>query len=74
MSDLVACSAYAERSAFCTNGFPQTPACRPMRCHGCQRFSDALPWCQRDDIPEIWLKADGSTFIGRTRPHGAKDG
>jgi hypothetical protein len=64
MTRSATCSAYVERASFCSNGFPQTPACRPMQCHGCRRFSDALPWCQREDIPERWLRPNGLPFIG----------
>jgi hypothetical protein len=74
MAEIAACSAYVVRSAFCSNGFPQTPACHPMRCHGCGRFLDALPWCQREDIPERWLRPNGSTFIGRASLAAEKEG
>lgn len=67
------CAAY--RPGFiCANGFVQKAICRrgdEVGCHACGHISDAaIPNCLRDELPNHWIKEDGSPafYIQEPRP------
>lgn len=55
------CSAYRPGN-LCAHGFPlsASSACTGSTCRCCGRPNDTLPPCQNEDIPAMWLNADGS--------------
>ncbi len=70
MSAPVSCSAYREGEGVCTNGFLQLFVCKSNSgCLHCGAPPKTLPYCLRDELPEHFIKADGSpAFYRVVRP------
>lgn len=62
-----ACQSYRPKEAVCADGFIQKPFCSGHgACFSCGHHNErSTPWCMRDDIPERWLKPDGSPLFYR---------
>ena len=61
------CRSYKAGQLVCADGFLQKPICRGVfGCHWCGRVSDReTPNCLKDELPDHWLKADGSPAFYR---------
>jgi hypothetical protein len=51
------CSAYRRDAGICANGFIQT--------HFCWFGGPSLPHCLKDELPDHWVKDDGSPAFYR---------
>jgi hypothetical protein len=61
------CIAYRRNSGICANGFIQTHFCwfGAWKCSECGRDSETLPHCLKDELPDHWVKDDGSPAFYR---------
>lgn len=52
----------------CADGFVQKPFCSGRAgCHACGHISDSsLPYCTRDEVPEHFVRDDGSPLFYAT--------
>ncbi len=66
-----ACSAHIAGGGFCTNGFPQTTACRgDATCGRCGNPSKAQPVCLRDELPKHLIDDSGRMLFAAKAQEG----
>jgi hypothetical protein len=53
------CSAARPGPSLCANGFPQSELCFGAKCPTCGRFSEVVPMCMRDEVPDRFLDETG---------------